>query len=473
MPGRYDDESPLDPESTHSRAIRESLTAWAEHVLQEMKPAAHHRYLIEKLEQVADGTVDRLMVLMPPGSAKSTYASMLFPPWWFARHPQSSIIAASHTADLAVSFGRRARDLVRDNPELGYRILSDERAAGRWRTTLGGNYLAAGVLGPIVGRRADLVLIDDPVKSIMQADSPTYRDRLWDWYRSDLMTRLRPAGRVVIVMTRWHEDDLSGRLLAHEPDEWHTIRLPAIAGDDDPLGRRPGEPLWPEWEGAEKLARKQASVGSRVWFAQFQQDPRPAEGSIFDVRRIDILESYDTHSDSVVVRAWDLAATPESAGGNPDWSAGIKLLRHSPSGRLVVLDVVRFRGSPLTVEETLLRTAQADGRDVVVGLAEDPGSAGKAYVAMLKGRLFQFQLKTSPETGSKRQRANMIAAQIEAGNLAIVRGHWNAAFLEELKCFPHGMKDDQVDALSRAFAMMTAHRPAVRTRTMKFTHSLR
>ena len=121
MPGLHDSDAPFDPESAYSGAIRESLTTWAEHVLQEMKPAAHHRYLIDKLEQVTDGTIDRLMVLMPPGSAKSTYASMLFPPWWLARHPQSSIIAASHTADLAFSFGRRARDLVRDNPELGYR----------------------------------------------------------------------------------------------------------------------------------------------------------------------------------------------------------------------------------------------------------------------------------------------------------------------------------------------------------------
>jgi predicted phage terminase large subunit-like protein len=274
-------------------------------------------------------------------------------------------------------------------------------------------------------------------------------------------------------MTRWHEDDLGGRLLAHEADQWDTLCLPAIAGADDPIGRQPGEPLWPEWEDAEKLARKRVSVGSRVWFAQFQQDPRPVEGSTFDVNRIDVLDTYDPPPESVTVRAWDLAATPESAGGNPDWSAGVKLLRHAPSGRLVVLDVVRFRGSPLTVEETLLKTAEADGHDVVIGLAQDPGSAGKAYAAMLKARLFRYHVATSPETGSKQQRANMIAAQIEAGNLAVVRRSWNAVFLDELKSFPHGLKDDQVDALSRAYTLMTVDQPAGRTREVKLAHLIR
>ncbi|HKM64192.1 MAG TPA: phage terminase large subunit [Acidisphaera sp.] len=456
-------------------AIRESLTTWAEHALhdEQWTLAAHHKLLIGKLEAVAAGKIDRLMVLMPPGSAKSTYTSIVFPPWWLANNPRSSIIFASHTADFAARFGHRARDLVRNNPELGYRILSDENAAGRWRTTHGSDYFAVGVKGPIIGRRADLVLIDDPIRSFMEADSPKARDRLWDWYRSDLMTRLRPRARIVLIMTRWHEDDLGGRLLAHEPDQWELLRLPAIAGANDPLGRKPGDPLWPQWETAEHLARKQATVGSRVWFAHYQQDPRPAEGSTFDVRRIDILDSYDPPQGSVIVRAWDLAATPDSAGGNPDWSAGVKLVRHAPSGRIVVLDVVRFRGSPLTVEETLLKIADADGRDIVIGLAQDPGSAGKAYVAMLTARLFKYQVVTSPETGSKQQRANLVAAQIEAGNLAIVRGHWNAAFTDELKAFPHGVKDDQVDALSRAYAMMTVERPAVRAREVTFTHTAR
>ncbi len=416
---------------------------------------------MEELESVAHGRVDRLMVLMPPGSAKSTYSSVIFPAWWFGLHPSSAVIAASHTADLAEHFSRQVRDLVIDHaPELNTGLRADNRSAKRWRLASGGHYLATGVRGPIAGRRADLIVIDDPVKSQKEADSPLARELVWDWYRSDLITRLRPGGRVVLIMTRWHEDDLGGRLLAQNQTEWRVLRLPALADATDALGRELGTALWPEWEDASALERKRMSIGERAWSALFQQVPRPSEGGLFKVNHLAIFDVAPEVGKTNAVRAWDLAATAKASGNEPDWTVGLKMQRDD-GGRFIVSDVVRLRGTPWEVEQTLLKTARSDGPDVQVALPQDPGSAGKvvaqAYVSLLAG----FNVTISPETGSKVSRATPIAAQLEGGNLAIVRGPWNFDFIEELRDFPTGRKDDQVDALSRAFGRLTlGSRPA-------------
>jgi predicted phage terminase large subunit-like protein len=286
------------------------------------------------------------------------------------------------------------------------------------------------------------VVIDDPVKSHLEADSGAARDALWAWYRSDLLTRLKPRGRIVLVMTRWHEDDLGGRLL-QAGDGWRVIRLPALAEENDPLGRRPGEALWPEWEDAAALARKRATVGPRVWSALFQQKPRPDTGSLFPVTRIGVLDVAPEPAQAV--RAWDLAATEASAGGDPDWTVGLKLGR-TGEGRLIILDVVRLRGGPHAVAEAIVNTARQDGRGVRVGLPQDPGQAGKQQVAWLTSLLAGFRVVAGPETGAKATRASPVAAQVEAGNLTLLRAGWNRALLDELRDFPTGRKDDQVDA---------------------------
>ncbi len=231
-------------ERERRKAIRTQLLDWVQ--LAGFAPAAHHSHLIMELESVSRGDIDRLMVLMPPGSAKSTYASVLFPAWWFTQHPASSVIAASHTAELAQHFGRQVRNLIAEHgPRLGFALADDSRAAGRWQIVRDGyksrgEYFAAGVRGPITGRRADLAVIDDPVKSQAEADSQILREHAWNWFRSDLLTRLKPRGRIVLIMTRWHVDDLGGRLMAQQPEQWRVIRLPALAEADDPLGRADG-----------------------------------------------------------------------------------------------------------------------------------------------------------------------------------------------------------------------------------------
>jgi predicted phage terminase large subunit-like protein len=454
MPGSSHDSQNQPNESSSDI---ESLIGWAMMVLQRdaQVPARHHRLLIAELDRISRGDIDRLMVLMPPGSAKSTYTSLLFPVWWFTQHPTSSVIATSHTTSLAEHFGRQVRELVREyGDRLGYHLHASRHAAGQWQTTERGEYFATGIRGPLIGRRADLVIIDDPVKSEAEADSLLLRDRVWNWYRFDVTTRLKPRGRVVLIMTRWHMDDLAGRLLAQHPAEWRVLRLPALAEENDPLERPPGAALWPEWEDEAALQRKRETIGERAWSALFQQSPRPIVGSLFKTECIDILDMVPTPDNNVVVRGWDLAATSDVGGRDPDWTAGVKLARDD-RGRFIVLDVVRIRGTPRQVEESVGEAARVDGRAVTIGLPEDPGQAGKHQTNYFTRQLAGYHVDTSRETGSKLTRATPVASQVEAGNVAIVRATWNHAFLEELRDFPFGRKDDQVDALSRAFTVLT------------------
>ena len=431
---------------------RAALRDWARTVLapQGFRPAAHHKKLMTQLNAVAAGRVDRLMVLMPPGSAKSTYGSVLLPAWWLMRHPRHAIIAASHTAALAAHFGRQVRRLADAHPDtLGYKLMRDSRASHRFSTDLGGEYFATGLGGGITGRRADLVLIDDPVRSQAEADSASRRDQVWDWYRSELATRLKPRGRIVLIMTRWHVDDLGGRLLAGD-DGWTVLKLPAIAEADDPF-RAPGEALWPAHEDLAALARKREAVGPRAWAALYQQAPRPPGGALFRVGRIDAVEAAP--AGLAAVRAWDLAATAATQGRDPDWTVGLKLARDA-MGRVFVLDVIRLRGGPHEVADAIVATAHRDGRGVSVGLPQDPGQAGKQQVAWLAALLAGHRVVASAETGSKLVRATPVAAQADAGNLVMLRAGWNTAFVEELRDFPQGRHDDQVDALARGFAML-------------------
>jgi predicted phage terminase large subunit-like protein len=374
------------------------------------------------------------------------------------RGPLSSWLA-TRIIWRAISAGARA--LVQEHGALlNYRLATDERAANRWRTSQGGEYFGAGIRGPITGRRADLVIIDDPVKSWAEADSPLCREHAWDWYRTDLLPRLKPRGRVVLVMTRWHQDDLGGRILEMEPG-WTTLRLPALAVPPDPMGRAEGEALWPEWEDAPALARKRAAMGERAFAALFQQDPRPPSGGLFMPERVTVCGMAP--GESIAVRAWDLASALPAPGRDPDWTVGLRLDRDA-EGRFIVTDIQRLRGTPGEVEAALRSTAERDGPAVVVALPQDPGQAGQAQAAYLTRKLAGFTVRSSPETGAKLTRAGPVAAQVEAGNLSVVRAPWNRPFLEELRDFPHGRKDDQVDALSRAF--MTLAAPAAPARRL-------
>jgi predicted phage terminase large subunit-like protein len=449
----------LHDESVLRDRIRENLTDWATDVMTSsgLTPSAHHRFLLNSLDLVTTGRVKRLMVLMPPGSAKSTYCSVIFPVWWFIQHPRSSLISVSHTTALVGHFSRRIHTLVSENRHrIGFNLKADDRSAHHWRTDAGGEYFAAGIRAAITGRRADLAIIDDPIKSMGDAESAKHRQYLWDWYTAELMPRLKPDARVVIVMTRWHEQDLGGQLIAQNSDDWHVLRLPAIAEAGDPIGRPAGAPLWPQWESIESLSRKQMMVGNRVWSALFQQSPRPSAGRLFDASMLQLMdrEAPSPPRPGKTVRSWDLAATSVAGNDDPDWTVGLKLTQEQ-DGRFVIEDIIRLRGNYRTIQDAILATAQSDGHSVVISLPIDPGQAAKGQIAQLSTLLAGYRIYASRESGSKLSRAALVSPQIEAGNLYVRPGSWYQAFIDELNSFPQGPKDDQVDALSRAFITLS------------------
>jgi predicted phage terminase large subunit-like protein len=428
------------------RSIRRSLTEWCK--FSGFEPARHHRLLIDKLEAVTRGDIDRLAVFMPPGAAKSTYASILFTPWYLGNYPDHCVIAASHTSELAERFGRHVRNLVSEHSLiLGAGLASDSQAAGRWETDHGGEYFAAGVGGSITGRRADLVVIDDPVRGREDADSETIRDKIWDWYKSDLYTRLKPGGRIVLIQTRWHEDDLAGRLLddaGKGGDKWEVISLPAIAESDDPLGRHEGEALWPEWENGAELARKRRVVGPRDWSALYQQRPAPEDGDYF---KAEWLIPYETPPERSTLRIYggsDYAVTKD--GG--DFTAHV-VVGLDPEGRMYLLDLWRKQASSDVWVEAFC--------DLVtlwkpIGWAEEHGQIKSGVGPFLERRqrereayVFREQF---PTRGDKAVRAQSIRGRMAQEGLYVpINASWYPALRSELLSFPAGKYDDQVDAL--------------------------
>jgi predicted phage terminase large subunit-like protein len=386
------------------------------------------------------------MVLMPPGSAKSTYASMLFPAWYLARNPSDSIIAASHTADLAERFGRRVRNTIMEwSPTLGVAVSGDNAAVGQWSTTEGGEYYAAGILGPITGRRADLVIIDDPVKSRAEADSEIVSDRIWEWWKADLSTRLRPNARVVLIMTRWSETDLGGRLLddiraGGRP--WHVLRLPMEAEQDDPLGRSVGDPLWPEWFTDDM--RFEAKRDSRTWSALYQQSPAPESGDYFKRQWLMPVAVMPPRDSLRIYGASDYAVT--SDGG--DYTVHVVVGMDS-DGQLWLLDLWRGQtSSDVWVEAfcDLVRQWKP------LGWAEESGqikaSVGPFLRRAMRERKAFVARDDFPTRGDKAIRAQSIRGRIAVDGLRYPEGaEWRTDFETELMTFPVGKHDDQVDAL--------------------------
>jgi hypothetical protein len=250
--------------------LTERRFLWPEHV----------ELLSKKFAAVAMGEIPRLMVFMPPQHSKSTIVSEWGPTWYLGNFPRKRVILASYAAEFAASWGRKVRNnLLEFGGQFGLRLADDSKAASEWSTHAGGGMLTAGMGGGITGRPADLMIIDDPFKNSEQAGSRLYRDSVWDTWQSAAVTRLQPGAGVIVMHTRWHEDDLAGRLLA-APDasRWEVLCLPALAGPDDPLGRAPGDALWPERFSTDDLAVRRQEVGSYFWNALYQQDPPSLTG---------------------------------------------------------------------------------------------------------------------------------------------------------------------------------------------------
>ena len=330
-----------------------------------------------------------------------------------------------------------------------------------WLTHKGGGLWAAGVGGPITGKGFHLGVIDDPLKNAEQAESESLREKQKDWYRSTFYTRAEPGAAIVIVQTRWHDDDLSGWLLAQEereePERWHIVNLPAIKDDESPAfpitcyvepdPREMGDALCPERYGVARLQKIQQRLGSYFWNALYQQRPHPREGGLIKRHWFDIVDGEPAAVQRL--RYWDFAATE----GGGAFTAGV-LLAHA-RGIYYVCDVRRGQWSTGQREQIMRQTAeldrQAQAGDVAVWFEQEPGSSGVDAMQATIRAMAGFNVHADRATGSKDTRLMPFAAQAEAGNVKLVRGHWNEAFLDELTSVPNGKYRDQADAVAGAF----------------------
>ena len=453
---------PLLLEAKRRRTIRANLEAWC--IECGFKPAAHHSLIIRELEAVACGKVNRLALFLPPGSAKSTYASILFPPWYLAQKPDASIIAASHTQELAEKWGRRVRSILGEHgATLGVTLSAESAAAGRWDTDKGGEYFAAGVGGSITGRRADLAIIDDPVRSREDAESKTIRDKAWEWFKFDLSTRLKPNAGVILIQTRWHEDDLAGRILAEEGDRWRVVKLPMEAGVDDPLGRNPGEPLWPDWFTDEM--RSDAKRDSRVWSALYQQEPTPEEGSLFKREWFVPVDKLPPAETLRLYGGSDYAVTSE--GG--DYTVHV-VVGLDPDGSMYLCDLWRRQSAS---DEWVDAWCDLVRKWKPFAWAEENGQIKSGVGPFLERRAREREAycvrEQFPTRGDKAVRAQSIRGRIALRGLRIPKdAPWRAELESELLRFPAGVHDDQVDALGLVGQlldrMLEGERPRLKTK---------
>lgn len=441
------------------RQSRKSLLPFIERL--GTTPAKHHRYIIEKLEAVERGDIRRLMLFLPPGSAKSTYASVFFPAWYLGRNPTNGVLAASHTTELAEKFGRRVRNIIagQEFGEVftGVRLAADSQAAGRWALKDGGEYYAAGVGSAILGYRADLGLIDDPVAGREQADSEREREKVWDWYKSDFYTRLKPGAAIVLIMQRWREDDLAGLLLDDAKkggEQWEVVKLPMVASANDPLGRAEGDLLWPEWYRPDMIA--QAKRDPRNWLALYQQEPRPESGGEFKkewIQRYKNKPTSGTNNYIIVDPAGEKKKTSDYTG--------IWVLGFGADQNIYALDIVRDRLN-LSERTRILFDLHRKYKPLRVGYEKYGMQSDIEHIKDVQERVnYRFSITELGGTLKKEDRIRRLIPYFEARRIWLpeslhrtdstgaTRELVEEFIEEEYAPFPVGRHDDLIDPLSR------------------------
>lgn len=390
------------------------------------------------------------MLFLPPRHGKSETVTIRYPVWRLQKDPEMRVVVAAYNQTLANKFSRKSRRIAQN---VGLALSKERTAVEDWETVEGGGLRAVGVGGGITGQGGNLIVIDDPIKSRKEANSKTYRDWVWDWYTDDLYTRLEPDAAIILIMTRWHEDDLAGRILASEDEEnWELISLPAEAEANDPLGRKPGEPLCPDRYDLKELKSIRSVLG-RSYHALYQQTPREQEGDIFKRSWFEIIKEVPAVAKRV--RYWDLAATQ----GDGDYTVGT-LIAKTDEGLFCIEDVVRGQWSSGERDKNIKQTAALDaenyGNRVKVWIEQEPGSSGvDASNAMIK-KLVGYSVRADRVTGDKKTRADPFAAQCEAENVKIKRAKWNEDWFDEITSFDSGAHDDQVDSASGAFSKLSS-----------------
>lgn len=450
--------------------------------------AARHLTLLNQMAMdCAARRIRRLMVFMPPRHGKSTFISQYFPTWYLGTFPDEEIILGSYEAGYASTWGSACRDLMAEyGPELwGIDVQHNRRAGADWRLTgthLGGKAVTggmrtAGVGSGLTGRGGHILIIDDPFKDDAQANSKTYRDRVWNWYQSTFYSRRNEEDSVIIlVMTRWHEDDLAGRLLAAQEsggDQWEVVNLPALCEDSatDPFGRADGEALWPEKWGRESLLQTRAMLSPYWWAALYQQRPAPSEGGLFKrvwwrfwqpwgsnypppvidipdgADHVPILVHLPRQLDRVV-QSWDLSFT-----GSADASYVVGQTWGQKRTDAFLLDQVRKQMDfPETLDE--FRRVQREWPETSHRWVEKAAN-GEALFSMLRHEI--PGIVRVPVQGSKEDRASRTTAYVEGGNVYLphpIIAPWVRELIEELSAFPNAAKDDQVDTLTQALTKM-------------------
>lgn len=437
--------------------------------------AAHHGLLCDTMQRLADGTAPcrNAMVFMPPGSAKSTYCSVVGPTWVVGAAPGSQVILSSYALGIARKQSRRARSIVKGNRYgsiFATGLSQESGAADEWAMTNGSEYMATGILGGVTGNRATMLIIDDPVAGREEADSETIRRKTLDAYHDDLLTRLRPGGSTLIIQTRWHEDDLSGSILPADWDgesgvipgrdgqDWLVIRVPAICDrPDDPIGRKIGEPLWPEWFGEDHWQKFKAIP--RTWSALYQQMPAPDSGDFFRAEWFRYYDKAPARETLHVYGASDYAVTANGGDFTVHVVVGV-----DPEDNIHLLDLWRGQTDSAEWIEAFC--------DLVIrwkplGWAEETGQIKSGVGPFLTRRQRERNAFVArecfPTRGDKSVRAQSIRGRMALNGLYIPSwAPWRAELERELKAFPAGKHDDQVDALGLAGQLldkMTAGRP--------------
>lgn len=448
------------------RECESSLAAFIRHawpIIEPGQPYVHGWHIdaiCEHLEAISRGDINRLLINIPPGTMKSLAVGVFWPAWEWGPLgvPSTRVVAASHEQGLAVRDNLRARRLVASEwyqSLWGEHVVltKDQNAKIKFENEATG-FRQAAAAGSITGARGDRVIIDDP-HSVDGASSDAQREGVVEWFLEAVPTRLNNPDRsaIVVVMQRLHERDVSGVILAKDLGYEHLClpmefeperRCVTSIGFSDPR-KADGELLFPERFPREVVERDKKVMGAYAVAGQFQQRPAPREGGLFKRAWFEVVDAVPA-SARRRVRAWDFAATQ----GGGDWTAGVRV--SVADGVFYVEDVVRDRLSPGGVDKLLKAVTSQDqtGGPVAVRIPQDPGQAGKTDAASKIKLLVGYDVRAKPVTGDKEQRARPAAAQAEAGNVKLLRGKWNEAFLDELCTFPAGAHDDQVDAFADA-----------------------
>jgi len=416
-------------------------TVWPEFI-----EGAHHRHIAKKFNDLASGKITRLIVNMPPRHTKSEFASFLLPAWMVGRQPKLKIIQATHTGELAIRFGRKAKHLI-DSEEYAKifktTLQEDSKAAGRWETSQGGEYFAAGVGGAITGRGADLLIIDDP-HSEQDALSPNAMENAYEWYTSGPRQRLQPGGKIVLVMTRWSTKDLTGILLANQKevkgDHWEVVEFPAILDH--------GTPVWPEYWNKDELEKVKATLPVQKWNAQWMQKPTSEEGAIIKREWWRPWKSKYIPPLQHVIQSYDTAfLKSETADYSAITTWGVFYPSEDQGAQLMLLDAVKGRYEFPELRRKALEQYKYWEPETVLVEAKASGLPLTYELRKMDIPVVNF---TPSKGNDKHARVNSVAPLFESGMIWAPEQKFAEEVIEECAAFPHGDHDDLVDSMTQA-----------------------